>query len=264
MNFEDVEGARQLYNEKMMTVKDIRERAELYSQYKKAYKAYFVDCQLRAFFSEINYEHNKGIDASFLESTGLIDVGDTYYSNDLVKGKYKNIDFTQADAEIIKYYQKSSSDEYNPIEIDTRSKITFKGRFLIFEFSKKIFSRVAILPRYAESFFVNPVKQAGLKDIETESTDFNKVFKVYAEDGFEAFYILDPAFIECTERFGDRYQYKVSLYFIKNKMIIGINDGNDSFEPPDPALTIEETTERAKILENMKIITDVVASLNIS
>lgn len=263
MTFEELEDSRELYNDKITEVKNLRERAELYSQYKKAYKAYFVNYQLQATFTDIKYNHKLGIDAFTLSCTGLIDTGDTYYSNDLINAKYKTVNFTQADVEIIKQSEGKFTEEYDPVAINQRSDTVFKGRFLIFEFSKKIFGRVAILPVGTSSFFTNPVVKAGLKPIETESTHFNRIFKIYAEDGFEALYILDPAFIESVEHFADRYCYKVALYFMHDKMFIGINDGDDSFEPPDPALPIDENKERAKVIEDMKPITDIISVLDL-
>ena len=263
MTFEELEISRQTYEDKIDEVKDLRERAELYSEYKKAYKAYFVNYQLQSFFTDIKYDHTLGIDAATLRRTGLIDTGDTYYSNDLINAQYKNINFTQADVEIIRKYEGQANEEYNPLAINKRSEIVFKGRFLIFKFSKKILHRVAILPVGAPSFFIDPVVRTGLKPVETESALFNRMFKIYAEDGFEAFYILDPAFIESVEHFADRYCHKVVLYFMHDKMFIGINDGDDSFEPPDPALPINENRERAKIIEDMKLVTDIVGVLDL-
>ena len=262
MDFKDVEESRQAYYDKMMGIKDLKQRAEIFSQYKKAYKAYFVQYQLQAFFDDIEYNHNQGIDAHTLSLTGMIDTGDNYYSNDLVKGKYKNIGFTQSDVEIIKKYEDPFA-EYDPIEVTTRSYVAFKGRFLIFEFPKKILRRVAILPTGAKTYFLEPIIKTGLQPIETESTLFNRAFSIYTEDGFEAFYILDPAFIESVERFADRYGHRIALYFMNNKMFVSIDDGNDSFEPPEPALPLDEAKERAKVIEDMKLIIDVVDSLDL-
>ena len=264
MEFKDVEESRQFYNDKIMDIKDLRQRALVYSQYKKAYKAYFVQYQLESFFSDIEYDHNQGINKLSLLITGLIDVGDAYYANDLVNAKYKSISFTQSDVEIIKKKYENYADEIDPVAINTRSDTMFKGRFLIFTFHKKLLHRVAILPTIAEPFFKNPIIESGLNPIETESVHFNRLFYTYAEDGFEAFYILDPAFIESVERFADRYCYKVALYFMGNRMFVGLNDNNDSFEPPDSAIPVDEAKEKAKVFEDMKLITDIVDSLKIT
>ena len=42
-----------------------------------------------------------------------------------------------------------------------------------------------------------------------ESIDFNKKFKIYAEDGFEAFYLLDPSFILKIEKVSAEYDKKM-------------------------------------------------------
>ena len=264
MEFKDVESSRQLYNDKITEIKDLKERTALYSQYKKAYKAYFVKYQLQTVFSDIEYDHNQGIDSFTLSRTGFIDTGDVYYSNDLVKGKYKNINFTQSDVEILKNSTDFYTEEADPVAVNTRSEIAFKGRFLIFELPKRIMGRVAILPLRTKAFFIDPIIKAGLKPIETESPLFNRSFRVYADDGLDAFYILDPAFIETVERFGNRYYQNTALYFVNNKILIAINDGDDSFEPPDPALRINEEKERTKVVEDMKLITDIVDSLDLS
>ena len=129
---------------------------------------------------------------------------------------------------------------------------------------KRIQTRVAVLPLSAESFFFDPIVRAGLRPIETESVLFNRSFKVYTDDGFEAFYILDPAFIESIERFSERYGHKFALYFINNKLFVAINDGGDSFEPPEPTLPLNEPKETTKVIEDMKLITDIVDNLDLS
>lgn len=263
MEFKDVESSRQLYNDKITEIKNLKERAALYSQYKKAYKAYFVKYQLQAFFDDIEYDHDRGIDSFTLNRTGLIDTGDVYYSNDLVKGKYKGVSFTQSDVEIVKNSTDFYTEESDPVAVNTRSEIAFKGRFLIFELPKRIIGRVAILPLRTKAFFIDPIIKTGLKPIETESVLFNRSFRIYADDGFDAFYILDPAFIETVEQFSDRYYQNTALYFVNNKILIAINDGDDSFEPPDPALRIDEKREQARVVEDMKLITNIIDSLNL-
>ena len=264
MEFKDVEESRQFYNDKIIDIKDPHLRSKMYLQYKKAYKAYFVQYQLQSIFKNIEYDHNQGIDIQTLRRTGLIDVGDDYYANDLVSAKYKSISFTQSDVEILKKRYEDYADEFDPVAINTRSDTMFKGRFLIFTFHKKVLRRVAILPTTADQFFKKPIIEAGLSPIETESVHFNRLFHAYTEDGFEAFYILDPAFIESVERFADRYCYKIALYFMGNKMFIGLNDHNNSFEPPDSALPVDEAKEKAKVIEDMKLITDIVDSLKLT
>ncbi|MBR5939081.1 DUF3137 domain-containing protein, partial [Candidatus Saccharibacteria bacterium] len=104
----------------------------------------------------------------------------------------------------------------------------------------------------------------GLQRIETESPEFNRRFLVYAEDGFEAFYILNPDFIHKLEQLGEKYQNALSLYFSDNKMYVGLNDGGDAFEPPNPKEPLNEKSEIEKAISDMKLITELVDNLKLS
>lgn len=217
--------------------------------YKRMYKAYFVSQQLSKFFTHLEYNRDDGLNEYILKSTGIIYTGDRYSSNDLVKGKYKNIDFTQADVMV--------QDEHKDSNGDKSYETVFKGRYMIFEFPKKINFKMVVTSQYL------PLGGAKLKKIETESTEFNENFHVYAEDGFEAFYILDPTFIAGIEDLNKVYRNCVSLYFVNNKLFIGINNGNDSFEPPKPNKPINEQAEIEKNAKDIKVITDFVDKLRL-
>ncbi len=230
-------------------------RKEL-EQYKKAYKGYFVGRELAKNFTEIRYQHEAGLDKTVLSGTGLIDTGDRYFSNDLTTGKYKNVKFVQADVHI--------EEEYKDNEGDTHYRTIFKGRFMIFELPKKFESRMML------SFAGEPVdginRKTGkvMRRIETESVEFNKTFLVHAEDGMEALYILTPDFMERVQELGRLHNNQVSVYFVDNKMIVGINDGDDVFEPPSPDRPLDEKAEATRIAGEINLVTNIVDNLKLS
>lgn len=231
----------------------LKTRQEL-KAYRRMYKAYFVSQQLAKIFTNLEYNREEGLNEWILSSTGMIYTGDRYSSNDLTKGKYKNVDFTQAD---VKIEEKHTDNEGNTTYVTV-----FKGRYMIFEFPKKFDFRMMVTPGMYYGF-------PGLKDgnkfkkIEVESTEFNKHFSINAEDGFEAFYLLDPAIISSIEELGHEYAYNLALYFVDNKLFIGINNGNDSFEPPNPKQPIDEKAETDKVVKDIKTITDFVDKLRL-
>ena len=228
--------------------------------YKQAYKTYFINQQLPKIFTDPYYNHDQGIDKKFLKETGLIRTGDIYKSNDLIRAKYKGINFLQADVEVINKDINHDADGGQRVEYET----IFKGRYIIFELKKKFdFKMVISFNGYGEAL-INPNTGRGLNRIETESPEFNKRFLVYAEDGFEAFYILDPAFLESLERLGVKYNNALALYFSDNKLYIGLNDGGDSFEPPSISSPIDEQAELNKITNDMRLITDLIDNLKLS
>lgn len=226
------------------------------STYKKMYKAYFIEKQLANTFTELEYSHDKGLEQGLLMHTGMIDTGDKYYSNDYVSGRYNNVGFMQADVEIKK--ERKDTDDKRTYET------IFKGRYMIFEFPKKFNSRV-MLTHYGSPFVKRSSmdKTKVLHSIKMESEEFNKAFITYAEDDMEAFYILTPDFMECAQALGRTHNDKVSLYFYDNKMIVGINDGNDIFEPPNPKVPMDEKTETEKVNKEMQLITQIIDNLKL-
>ena len=232
----------------VLSIKTKKER----EVYVKAYKAYFINKQLVGVFTNLQYDHEKGLDESVLKSTDMIYTGDAYSSNDLVKGKYGKVGFMQADVTITDRHEDSDGNTYYVT--------VFRGRYMIFEFPKKFNFRLAVIP---SGYYHNFSGGHNFKKVELESIDFNKKFNVYAEDNFGAFYILDPSFMVKMEELSEKYNNRLALYFADNKLIIGINNGNDSFEPPNPKLPIDEKAEIEKVSNDIKVITDFVDELHL-
>ncbi len=228
------------------------------AEYKKAYKAYFVEQNLAKTFTNLQYQHEAGLNKQTLAATQMINTGDRYSSNDLTMGKYKNVNFTQADVHI--------EEEYKDSDGDTHYTTIFLGRFMIFEFPKKFNFKLEVVSKFFGAKKVpgrNPQTGRKFEKFEVESPDFNKKFKIYAEDGFETFYLLDPAFIDRIERLGAEYDKKMILCFVDNKLYVGLNEGKDSFEAPSPFKPIDEQAELEKVHEDIKVVTDFVDELRL-
>ena len=244
----------------LATHKDSGIIAKYRIDYERAYKGFFIHRQLAKLFTDLHYDHTLGLNKNILESSGLIYTGDIYKSNDLVVAKYKNTNFTQADVEIIEKRERRDSDGNTEVYYVT----VFKGRYLVFEFPKKFDFKMVVSYGSPGINYINPKTGRELSRIETESPDFNKRFLVYAEDGFEAFYILNPDFLYKLEQLGEKYENALSLYFSNNKLYVGLNDNNDAFEPPNPTEPLNEKTETERVINDMKLITDLVDNLKLS
>ena len=225
--------------------------------YRKAYKGYFVEQNLKKIFTDLTYSHQSGISASLLSSTGMVNTGDVYSSNDLTIARYKNTGFMQADVHI----QTESTDS----DGNTTYTTIFKGRFMIFEFPKKFNFKLELIGKKFRASRV-PIKDqtTGRKmvRVQTESTEFNHIFKIFGQDGFETFYILDPALIVKIQAIAERYKCKVLFGFYDNKMLVGIDDGKDSFEPPKAYKPINEKQEMQKVASDIKVITNFVDAIS--
>ncbi|MBR2708938.1 DUF3137 domain-containing protein [Candidatus Saccharibacteria bacterium] len=228
----------------------IREKKK---EYRKAYKEYFVSGALKIVFTNIEYDHEKGLHKSIPDSTGVIMLGREYQSNDLITAKYKDREFMQADVHIY----------------DETSNVThtyFKGRWMLFRFPKQFKHKLIVIDKKYKKLiqpFIYVQQKDKYKRIETESDEFNKVFDIYAEDDFEAFYLLDPSFIDQTESLRKSHKGKVLLVFDKDLMHVAIDDRNDAFEPPSPLKKIKEQEEMQHVVEEIKLITNYIDSLKL-
>lgn len=229
-------------------------------KYKAAYKAYFVRANLEKFFSDLKYDHNLGFNRNTLVESQMINTGDRYYSNDFTSGKYKDVFFAQADVHI--QVESTDSDGNN-----TTYTTIFKGRMMLFEFPKKFAFKLEVVEKRFGANRIPPKNEkTGRKYhiVKLESSEFNKVFKTYAEDDFEAFYLLDPALMNNIMALENEYKGKILLGFFDNKLLVALNDGKDAFEPPNVFKKLDEKTEMEKIAKETHIITDFVDTLKLN
>ena len=226
--------------------------------YQNAFKGYFVEQNLQKIFTDVKYNHAEGMPKEVLRSTGMMRTGDIYHSNDLVHAKYKDVQFSQADIHIQETYTDSDG--------NTQYVTIFKGRWMVFEFPRPFTFRLQVVQRWfnaAKKAKKDKELKRKIKRIETESVTFNKKFKVYAEDDFEAYYILDPNFINQIENLSEATNGKLMLCFIDNKLHVAIYDNKDVFEAPSVFKTIDEQAETEKINHEIKTITDYVDYLKL-
>ena len=226
--------------------------------YQNAFKGYFVEQNLQKIFTDVKYNHAEGMPKEVLRSTGMMRTGDIYHSNDLVHAKYKDVQFSQADIHIQETYTDSDG--------NTQYVTIFKGRWMVFEFPRPFTFRLQVVQRWfnaAKKAKKDKELKRKIKRIETESVTFNKKFKVYAEDDFEAYYILDPNFINQIENLSEATNGKLMLCFIDNKLHVAIYDNKDVFEAPSVFKVIDEQAETEKINHEIKTITDYVDYLKL-
>ena len=226
--------------------------------YQKAYKSYFVEKNLQTVFTNLEYAHGKGLSKDYLKATNMVNTGDRFSSNDFTKGHYKDVLFVQSDVHI--------EEEHTDSDGNTTYVTIFRGRFMVFEFPKKFSFKLELIgKRFGAYSIPGKNQQTGRKmqKISTESGEFNSAFRIFGEDGFEAFYILDPAFMVKILNISEQHKNRVLLGFYDNKLLIGLNDGKDSFEPPKASQPINEAEETKKVSTDIKTITDFVDQLSL-
>ena len=229
-------------------------------QYHVAYKSYMIYKSLASVFPNLRYYPTQGMPAETVRT--IMTTGDRYHSNDFVTATYKDINFMQADVHTEERCESQDSDGHTTVTYST----IFKGRFLVFDFKRDFSFRLQLIGKRFQGAhlaysFDNKTK---FKKIETESTEFNKQFRIYAQDGLEAFYILDPSFIEKIQEIGELYRNNILFAFIDKKLFVAINDGNDSFEAPHPAKLIDKNAEKARVSKDIETIIQCVDKLSLN
>lgn len=228
--------------------------------YIKGYKDYFVLKSLKSIFTDLVYEPENGIGPEVISSTGMMTTGDRYNSNDYIKGKYKDINFFQSDVHIEEEHQTTDSDG----NTQTYYVTIFMGRWFVFDFNKPFKANIEVAQKWFQGNRANTLfGKSKYTKVKMESQEFNKEFKVYAQNEHEAFYILTPSLMEKIQKLSQNSGGKILLCFVDNKLHIGLCNNKDSFEPPSVFSTINETKEIEKVSRDTKVITNFIDELNL-
>ena len=229
-------------------------------EYNLVYKDLFVKKSLEKIFTELEYDPQKGLDRELIAQTKMMNMGDRYFSNDYIKGKYKDISFEQADVTIEVEHESTDSDgntttTYIPI---------FVGRWMIFDFNKSFKYNFQVCQKGFGSNMVNTLfSKTKYHKINLESVEFNKRFNVYAINDHDVFYVLSPSLIQKIMDLSNQMKGKVLLCFFNNKLHVGLNNNIDSFEATSPLKKIDSEKVMKNISNDIKTITMFVDDLNL-
>ena len=223
-----------------------------HSAYRAAYKNFFSHKVLSGILSEYHYAHNEGISKETLDNLGMVRFGNIYRSEDYVSGRYRDVGFVQSDLTIQSEHRDSDGDKH----IVTY----FNGKWLVFEFPRRFVTKLAVVGKGCRQ----TIYARKMEKFETESTEFNKRFKVYMQDGVEMFYLLDPKMIEILQTLDEKYDGKILFLFVDKKLHIGINNGADSFEPPKHKKgDLNEKEEIERLASEFKTVFELVDKLEL-
>lgn len=230
----------------------IRERS--YKKYRKLYKSSFVQRTLSSKYKNFSYDWEHGFSRHQVASFNLCLMGSLFTSEDYLSGVYNDIAFKQADVLVEEY---SSTDDPNSSEPETT--VHFKGRMYEFDFPGKNVTGIQI---YSKNYTLPALKPDGYSTerVKLENAHFNEVFTVKSIDEYEAFYLLTPHFLELLEQF--QYEYpRITMYFSKNKLYVGIMNISDTFEPPANLKKIDYALQRKRILNDVEPIKTIIDTI---
>ena len=197
-----------------------------FDEYKTNFKSIFVEEPFRAVFHEVIYDKDQGFPKELIKETGMMMLGNRYFTNDYVMGHYKEVKFERAD---VKIQQHTSTGK------QSHTTTYFNGRWMIFEFNKNFHFDLQII---SNGFYYSQKNQSIFTDsnerrhkLELEDVNFNEQFSVFAQDDHEAYYILTPAFMEVIKDLSHSLDAPFMLGFAGNQLHVAINTKRDAMEP---------------------------------
>ena len=227
-----------------------------YNAYTIRFKRELVETVLKRTFDNLCFEPKKGISRGVIAGTGMMRMGNRFYSNDYISGRYKNTAFEQSDVCI----QNVTSDGKN-----THTTTYFKGRWMIFDFNKNFAADLLV----RESGFYYTKRKGGLfvseeermKRLKLEDEQFNREFDVFAQNEHEAYYMLTPHIMEAIRELNAKVSGKLILCFVNSKLHVGVHNKKDAFE----ALIFKRIDESMflNIEKDIKVITSFIDELNL-
>ena len=225
----------------------------------RAFKNVFVLKSLQSVFTDLVYEPEKGLNESVIANTRMMNMGDRYSSNDYISGKYKNINVVQADVHIEEEHESTDSNGHT-----TRTWVTiFRGRWMIFDFNKTFKANIQVSQKnFGNSKIKNWGQKIKYKKVMMEDQAFNNMFKTFAQEELDAFYVLTPSLMEKIKKLANSIQGKLLFCFIDNKLHIGLQNGKDSFEH-SIFKQIDEEKVTNEIAQDIKVITNFVDELSL-
>ncbi len=218
-------------------------------EYKLLYKKTFIEGKLMEVIDELEYNPNLGLSNEYIKNTGVVSMGNRFYSNDFISGKYNGVFFHQSDVLIQQVTSNGKT---------TTTTTLFKGRWYTIDLDTEVKNRTVV--REA-TFKLHVGWFTDMEKIELESILFNKKFLTLTNNGQEAFYVLSPKRMEKLLQLETKYDGTIAFGFMDNKIHIAINDGSDHFEPK--VWTKLNREEIEKFVEGIDDITKIIDHLEI-
>jgi hypothetical protein len=142
----------------------------------------------------------------------------------------------------------------------------FKGIIFVADFNKNFKTKTLVLPDGLEKLIGQAARslQSIVKSlVQLENPEFEKYFRVYAQDAIESRYLLSPAFMERISNFRKKTGLKFSFSFANSNIYNAIPLKKNMFEPPIYKSNYDYAIIRDTI-DFMQIMISIVEELNLN
>ena len=220
---------------------------------KKIKSGLFAD--IFTFFDDFSFRSEGNIKNWQIERFNILPYFERLKSEDLISGKYKNVNF-----EFCEILAEKTVREQND---KSHQHCVFKGAAIIFDFHKN-FKGCALVKKdlgLVGNFYQN---FHNLKLVELEDPEFEKMFQVYSSDQIEARYLLTTSFMERIKQMTNLLGGKmVEASFYEGNLLLIFSGSKNLFEAPSLFRKISLIAECKKIIAQIGLIFEIVDILKL-
>ena len=191
------------------------------NKYKNKFMQSLLPIAVQSILTNVVVDVNRGISRALIDSTHSMSTGDIFSSNNYVSGYYKDIKAEMSDVHI--------QDESTDSDGHTTYTTIFRGQWMIFDFNKYFKSNIQV---WEKKVFGSISKRVSFKQhkVEMEDIDFNKKFKVIADNDLDAFYILTPRIMERIKEVEQAINGTLLMVFLNNQLHVGVYNNKTTFK----------------------------------
>lgn len=188
-----------------------------YSEFNRSFKEKYVLHTIEKIpgFERLQYESRAGFSWDEVRNSAVTACGDEKYfeSEDLLRGEYEGISFIISDVTARKLVRRNKK---------TRLEEVFDGQILcLFQFDDTKISKGHV-QLFQKKFLSDISGWKAEHRIRLEREEFNSRFEIFADDEYNAYYILTPRRMEKIMEFTDTVKAQTSLVFLDDKLFVAV------------------------------------------
>lgn len=222
-----------------------------YGKVKKGFKNDVLKDMFKTLIPDISYHPEKGLRPEEAYSSEFLKKADRYHSEDYISGKIDDVDFVSSDLKLEERHVQHTKNGTRVYYVTY-----FLGRIFRFDFNKVFTGNLQVLETGS------PYSRRKFNKVKLESIEFNKKFRIFAEEDLTAFYILTPDIMEAIFNLEKRHPGRISMSFLGDHLYVAINNNKDTFELQMFRKIDEQLIEEFK--NDLLVIKDFIMSLKLN
>lgn len=222
------------------------------SRYKRLCKDNLMKDLLEDSYASVSYREKDGFSQEQIAESGLIMMGNCFESKNLVTGERGDVRFEMADVTI---------GQKTPNGKGYHSVTFFDGCWMTFHLGRDLATTLHIKEKDFSNNQSLSANRKHLLPVVIENRDFNRFFRVYAEDEACARYILSPLWIDAIMELKYALSGDLMIALSQNTVHVAVHGIKREWDPILPHQVDRRTLKREMLLD-VSMITDFVDRLS--